>query len=169
MDNFQKEKENSIQEKEDNIQEKENNIQEKEDNIRPPDKVIKERLIEDNRCEFQKQMDKALYNSLQEFKKQDEMNMSYEEELIKIYNEECTRRKNVFREFLLNINRISKFDAKVKEIYEIIEPIIDSYCNQIVQFCSFDEDTYNKIFNILKTIRNNQIAFDTLKTIIIKD
>ena len=73
----------------DNIQkEKENSIQEKEDNIRPPDKVIKERLIEDNRCEFQKQMDEALYNSLQELKEQDEMNMTYEEELIKIYNEQ---------------------------------------------------------------------------------
>ena len=77
--------------------------------------------------------------------------------------------KKIFKEFLFNIDRIGKFDKNVKEIYEIIEPIIDSYCNQIIQFLSFDKDTYNKIFNVLKTIRNNQIAFDTLKTIIIEE
>lgn len=141
----------------------------KDDDVRPPDKVFKERLIQDTRSEFEKQIDETLYKSLQELKIQDEINMTFEEELIKTHTEEYNKRKKIFKEFLFNIDRIGKFDKNVKEIYEIIEPIIDSYCNQIIQFLSFDKDTYNKIFNVLKTIRNNQIAFDTLKTIIIEE
>jgi hypothetical protein len=56
----------------------------------------------------------------------------------------------------------------VREIYEIIDPIIESYCNQIIQVCELDDETYNRIFSLLKKIRNNKLVFDTLQNIILK-
>jgi hypothetical protein len=38
---------------------------------------------------------------------------------------------------------------------EIIEPIIESYCNQFIDNCKIDEITYNRIFKGLKGIRTN--------------
>lgn len=140
-----------------------------EDNIRPPDEVITEQLVEDNRCEFQKQMDEALYISLQEIKQQEVININFEEQLIREHQQETNRRKEIFNDFLLKLNKIIKFDKEVREIYEIIEPIIDGYCNQALKFCTFDKKTYDKIFNILKNIRNNEFVFDTLKLIILSE
>ena len=64
----------------------------KDDDVRPPDKVFKERLIQDTRSEFEKQIDETLYKSLQELKIQDEINMTFEEELIKTHTEEYNTR-----------------------------------------------------------------------------
>ena len=54
-----------------------------DEEIRSPDEVKRERLIQDNRCEFQKQMDEALYLSLQEIKQQEEISQNYEEGITK--------------------------------------------------------------------------------------
>lgn len=140
-----------------------------EDNIRPADQVITEQLIQDNRSDFEKQIDEALYISLQEIKQQEEINRTFEEQLMKEHSEESSRRKEIFNEFLFNLNKIKRFDNEVREIYEIIDPIIEAYCIQAIQFCVFDEETYNKIFNTLIKTRNNKLAFDTLKTIILKE
>jgi hypothetical protein len=103
------------------------NYSEYNDEIRQPDSVISEQLLNDTRSEFQKQMDEAMYISLQEIKKYEESNQKYENELIQQYVEETTRRKELFTSFLFDLNRLMKFDNEVREIYQIIEPIIDSF------------------------------------------
>ena len=138
-----------------------------EDNIRQPDNAFKETLLEDTRSDFEKQMDEALQLSMQEINQQLNINKKYEEQLLKDYYTETERRSNIFKNFLFNINKVRKFDKKIEEIYNILDPIIDSYCGQFIENCKLDKKTYNKIFDTLKQIRNDQQAFDILKTIIL--
>jgi hypothetical protein len=140
-----------------------------EDNIRPPDEVRSDQLLEDTRSDFEKEIDEAIYLSYQDLREKQEISRKYEEQILKEYNEESNRRKEIFRDFLLSLNKISRFDKEIREIYEIIEPIIDSYCNQYIEVCELDEQMYDKIFGLLKKIRNNQLASEILNTIIIKE
>jgi len=140
-----------------------------EDDVRPPDDVVRETLLEDNRSEFDKQIDEAIYLSMQEMEKQYEINLQYEEKLLKNYESECERRNELFKEFARNLIKISRIDKETQEIYDILEPIIDSYCKQYIQTCELDAETYDKIFNTLKKIRNNQQTLDALKTIILRE
>lgn len=139
-----------------------------EDNIRPPDEAFNEQLIEDNRDDFEKQVDEAIIISKQEMDQQCDINRKYEEQLLKDYASETSRRSELFKDFLFNLKKISNFDKETGEIYNILDPIIDSYCNQCIQTCELDSETHDKIFNILKKIRNNTLVLDTLKTIILK-
>jgi hypothetical protein len=139
------------------------------ENTRAPDKVIKERLLDDDRSEFEKQTDEALYLSLQELKEQEEINSIYEDDIINTYTNETRNRKELFRELLFDLNKLTKFDKDIKEIYEIIEPIIDTYCGQFINFCELDEETYDNIFKIVGTVRTNKKNIEALKTILIKN
>lgn len=140
-----------------------------EDNIRAPDEVVKETLLEDTRSDFEKQLDEAMYLSMQEINQQIDINNQYEEQLVKDYDLETNRRNEIFKKFLFNLNKVGKFDKKVGEIYDILDPIIDSYCGQYIETCELDGETYDKIFNTLKEIRNDQQAFNILKTIILRE
>ena len=139
-----------------------------DEEIRAPDEVKREQLMNDNRCEFQKQMDEALYLSLQEIKLQQEISSKYEEEIIKNYHNEINERREKFGGLLLDINKLIRFDKDIKEIYEIIEPIIESYCNQYIEYVELDEDTYDRIFKVIGTIRTNKKNLDLLKEIIFR-
>lgn len=140
-----------------------------DEEIRAPDEVKIEQLMNDNRSEFDKQIDKAIYLSLQEIKNVEEVNKQYEELIIKNYNDEIIFRKEKFQQLLLDMNKLMRFDKDIKEIYEIIEPIIESYCNQYIEFVELDVDTYDKIFKVIGTIRTNKKNLENLKTIIIKN
>jgi hypothetical protein len=146
-----------------------NSIDNFDDNIREPDEVKYERLIEDNRTDFQKQMDEALYTSMEDFKKQQEIYDNYEEELKKEYLNEVIKRREKFKLFILDLNKLIKFDKEIKEIYDIIEPIIDNYCTQYIEICKIDIITYDKIFETLNKTRANKQALEFLKTIILKE
>ena len=139
-----------------------------EDEIRAPDEVKSEQLMNDNRSEFDKQMDEALYLSLQEIKLQQEISSKYEEEIIQNYYNEINERREKFGGLLLDINKLIRFDKDIKEIYEIIEPIIESYCNQYIEYVELDEDTYDRIFKVIGTIRTNKKKLDLLKEIIFR-
>jgi hypothetical protein len=56
----------------------------------------------------------------------------------------------------------------MKEIYEIIEPIIDSYCAQYITQCEIDSVTHDRIFKVIGNVRTNKNAIELLKKIIIK-
>ena len=135
--------------------------------IRPPDNIIREQLVQDNRSEFEKQIDQAIYLSLEDSKKRDKLNEDFEKELIKKFNKELIDRKEIFTNFLLQLNRLIRFDKDIKEIYEIIQPIIESYCNQAIEVCEFDKKTYEKIFTTLSTVRTNKESIELLRKIIL--
>jgi hypothetical protein len=136
--------------------------------VRSPDKVKTERLMEDTRSEYEKQMDEALYLSIQEFKKQEEINRKYEEEILNEHVKIINERKELFQGFLFNLNKLIRLDKDVKEIYEIIEPIIDSYCTQSINHCEIDSVTYDRIFKIIGNVRTNINTVELLKKIIVK-
>lgn len=146
-----------------------NSFNDTEDIIRPPDEVRVEQLLEDTRSDFEKEMEKAIQLSLQEAIFEEENARKYEEQIIQEHKSEVNRRKNIFTKFLFDLNKLIKFDKDVKEIYEIIEPIIDSYCLIHLQVCELDEITYEKIFTLLNKIRTDKNALEILKTIIIKE
>jgi len=157
-----------------------------EDNIRPPDKVKRDQLLDDyftneneneNENEndnyndkniFEKETEDAIYLSLYELNEQQKKNKAYEDEIIDRYLNETNQRREKFRELLEDMNKISKYDKELKEIYDIIEPIIDLYCNQYIEFYDFDTETYAKIFKIMGTLRNSKQKIELLKTIIIQ-
>ncbi len=140
-----------------------------DDNIRPPDEIKVEQLLEDTRSEYEKQIDEAMYLSFQEIKNQEELYKKYEEQLLRDYNDETNKRNEHFKKFIFDLNKLSKIDKEVKNIFNIIEPIIESYCLQYIQTCELDIETYEKIFKLLDKIRTDKSAVETLKTIIIID
>jgi hypothetical protein len=75
-----------------------------EDNIRPPDESVNDKLFEDTRSDFEKQIDEAMYISTQEIKQNQILNTQYEEQLLKDYAEETNRRKDFFKDLLFNLH-----------------------------------------------------------------
>lgn len=140
-----------------------------DDNIRDPDSIVSNQLLEDTRSDFEKEMDEAIYLSYQDLREKQELTRKYEEQLLKDYNEETTKRKKNFEKFLFDLNKISKIDKEIRGIYDIIDPIIESYCSQCINNCEVDIETHEKIFNLLSKIRTDKVAIDFLKTIILKE
>ena len=114
-----------------------------EEYIRSPDKVIKERLIWKEE-EFEEFEEDILQNMV-----------DYEKEIQKYFVEEKMRRKDTFNELLFKMKKISNYDKEVEEIYNIIEPIIESYCEQVIQYYEVDNVSYERIFSIISSIRVN--------------
>ena len=140
-----------------------------DDYIRPPDDIISEQLLDDDRSEFEKNIDEALYLSMLEFQKINEINNQYENELIKNYNDETNKRKDLFSNILNDICKLSKLDIKNKETYDLIENIINFYCNQYTNVYNLDEMSYIKVFEILNKIRSAKNIIPIFENFITKD
>lgn len=143
-----------------------------EENIRVPDRTKREKLIEEDVpiSENDIQLNEALYLSLQEKSIQEninKLNNLYEERIKNEYINELNKRKSIFYNLLFELNKLIKYDKEIKEIYEIIEPVIDAYCNQYIEYYEIDEITYDKIFKIIGTMRINKDVVNTLKNIFI--
>ncbi len=132
---------------------------------RQPDESIREQLLPDSRSEFQKQLDQALLLSLKE---EDEKLLKHEEEIINNYNAETNRRTELFKTLLFDLNKLIRFDKDIKDIYNIIEPVIHSYCFQYIETIELDAITYDKIFTTLCGIRTNKNNIDLLRSILLK-
>lgn len=126
-----------------------------EEDIRPPDQTKRETLLQYNRCDFDKELEEALYQSLQLYHNEVQKYEDLEKKIIQQHHDEIEKRKNLVRPILFELNRIRKFDTKINNIYEIIEPILDSYCSSAFEECTLDKKTYNTIFNGLTKTRIN--------------
>jgi hypothetical protein len=146
-----------------------NNNDNNDNNVRVPDLVKKEQLLQDTRSEYEKQIDEAMYLSIQDFKKQEEINEKYEEQIINEHARIISERKELFREILFDLNKLTRFDKDIKEIYEIIEPIIDYYCSQYINQYEIDSETYDRIFKVIGNVRTNKNNIELLKKLIIKN
>ena len=136
--------------------------------IRPPDEIKREQLVQkDTRSDFDREMEEALYLSMQEVRDEEIKNHKFEEEIINSYLEKQSKRRELFRDLLINMNKVARFDKDVKEIYEILDVIIEAYCLDYIQFAEVDKETRDKVFNVLKTIRVNKNTLDILQTIIV--
>jgi hypothetical protein len=138
------------------------------DNIRTPDEVKREALQQDTRTEYEKQIEEAINLSSMEYREKEIKNEMFEEEIIANYYKVSNERRDLFREFLFDLGKLIRFDKETKEIYEIIEPIIDSYCNQFIENYELDEVTYDRIFKALKGIRTNRKNIEHLANLLIR-
>ena len=134
--------------------------------IRKPDEAKREKLIADHCNEYNYEIDEALYQSMQDIILEQKRNEDYENELKNNFTKILSERSEIFKGLLFHMKRIACFDQNVKEIYEIIEPIIDAYCNQIIENCTIDQKTHERIFKTLSTIRTNKKSLKLLSMII---
>lgn len=152
------------------------------DDIREPDDIKKEQLIEDtslslsfnfnvnvneNNNIFDKEIEEAMKLSMQDVNQLQSSNDKYEEDLIKYYYDEKKKRSELFEPLLCKLQRLLKIDNEAKLVYDIIEPIIESYCCQFITTCELDIESYNMIFELLRNIRLDQKSINKLKTIIL--
>jgi hypothetical protein len=140
-----------------------------DEEIRPPDDIKREKLIQDTRSEFDREMEEALYLSMQEVREEEIKNHKFEEEIFNNYIKEQNERRELFRDLLINMNKLSRFDKDIKELYDFLDPIIEAYCNHYITRYELDKETHDKIFKVLKTIRVNKNTLDILQTIIVKN
>jgi hypothetical protein len=139
--------------------------------MRLPDEVVYEQLLEtpDVRSDYDKQIEHAISLSLQQINEENAVNVEYEKHLLDEYNNETIKRNESSRCILFDINKLLKYDKQAREIYEIIEPILNTYCFQCIDNCYIDKITYDKIFNFLKTVRTDKKNIEFLKTIILSE
>ena len=138
-----------------------------DEEVRAADEVTTERLIEDNRSLYDREIEEAVYLSMQEIRNNEIANYKFEEEVIKKYHSETLERREKFNDLLHNMNKLFKFDKDIKEVYDIIEPIIDAYCLDYIKHYELDQETHDKIFKVLRTIRISNNTFNTLREIIV--
>ena len=85
-----------------------------EEDIRPPDQSKRETLLQDNRSDFEKQLDEALYQSLQLYQDEVQKHEDLEQKFIQQQRQEIEKRKNLVRPILFELNRIRKYDVKIE-------------------------------------------------------
>jgi hypothetical protein len=79
------------------------------------------------------------------------------------------KKKNLLPIFKSKIQRLIYFDKELKEIYELIKPIIDLYETSYLNYHETDIVTYDKIFNNLRSLCIPKEEWSILKTIFIKN
>ena len=102
-----------------------------EDNIRKPDEVVRETLLEDNRDNYQKQIDEAMYLSMQEMNQEREINHEYEEKILKDYADETNRRVNLFKNFMANITKLMKLERFTIFLTQSLTHIVDNLLRRV--------------------------------------
>jgi hypothetical protein len=171
----------------DNINDYDFNNDINEDNIRQHDTVITERLVDDDLddlYEFEdiistpreqvtnnSILDKDINNAFEESKKEfeDMINREdeYEKKVIQDYLTMVEANKAKFQTLINDLNRLSKFDNDIREIYDIIEPIIHAHSANLLPVVEFDTITYDRIYKVLGSIRTDKNCIEELKKVII--
>ena len=131
------------------------------DNIRLPDNPIIERLIIKSLEE--EELEKILLASAEEY--ENEQIQKIVDEFDKI--NEVENRQKQFTNILFILQRLSHYDTKTLQVYNILEPIINNYVNCHYETYTIDKNIYDNIFNIIKSTRITQFEVELLKKIFI--
>lgn len=150
-----------------NFNDYENNEQE----IRPPDNPIREILVNNYNYNYiepyihndydydNNQLELAINESIKE---QEE----YEKKQLEML-EKTRLRVQTFKEVLFKIKKISMIDSQILKLYNIIEPMIDSYCACNIDIYECDKAMYDEIFGTLKTIRLTESELELFKNLFV--
>ena len=150
-----------------NFNDYENNEQE----IRPPDNPIREILVNNYNYNYiepyihndddydNNQLELAINESIKE---QEE----YEKKQLKML-EKTRLRVQTFKDVLFKIKKISMIDSQILKLYNIIEPMIDSYCACNIDIYECDKAMYDEIFGTLKTIRLTESELELFKNLFV--
>ena len=117
--------------------------------IRPADNIVRERLIDTSLSDVEDEMNFALNESLKDFEQT-------EESIFTSYNTELNKRQLETESIIMKLKKLSVYDDTVKDMLNVMEPIIELYCNQYINSYEFDKETYEFILNNIKKIRFSQ-------------
>jgi hypothetical protein len=136
------------------------------ESIRPPDKIKKEKLIDNIFDENMNDDDlkKVLQLSINEYNFVQEIE---EQKAIETISMEHKKRLKQFSTIKPKINRILLFDKTNASIYETILSIIEMYENEYITTYKADKDSYNNIFGTIKYIRITKEELNSLQNLII--
>jgi hypothetical protein len=148
-----------------------NNYENNEQEIRPPDNTIREILVNDYYyndniipCDYD-EYDNALQLAfIASMKEQEE----YEKKRLEML-EKTRLRVQSFKDILLKIKKISMIDPQILKFYNIIEPMIDSYCACNIDIYECDKAMYDEIFSTLKTIRLTESELELFKNLFVME
>lgn len=105
--------------------------------------------------------------SKKDFEEKIKREYEYEKQIMQHYFDTVEKNKAKFQPLINDLIRLSKFDTEIKEIYDILEYVIESYCAQVMPYVEFDIETYNRMFKILGSIRSDKKCIEELKNVII--
>ena len=139
--------------------------------VRPPDNTIREMLVNDYYyndniipCDYD-EYDNALQLAfIASMKEQEE----YEKKRLEML-EKTRLRVQSFKDILLKIKKISMIDPQILKFYNIIEPMIDSYCACNIDIYECDKAMYDEIFSTLKTIRLTESELELFKNLFVME
>jgi hypothetical protein len=83
--------------------------------------------------------------------------------------EKTRLRVQSFKYVLLKIKKISMIDPQILKFYNIIEPMIDSYCGCNIDIHECDKAMYDEIFSTLKTIRLTETELELFKNLFVME
>ena len=142
--------------------------------VRPPDPVIKERLVDygNNNDDFANynynylestsdDIDRILKESLQEFELAEEEKV---QEMLALERSEKVKKYTSIKE---RLQKIQGHDLLNKDTYGTIISIIELYEADFIESYLLDETSYKNIFKLLRTIRLTKEDLDLLGSLII--
>lgn len=136
-----------------------------ESNLRTPDKIKREKLMEYN--DIDDELNNAISESINEYNNYIKKICNDEKQLMEDIENDKKKRREICDPILFELKKLSRFDNKIKEVYDILEPILDSYMSQYIEKYEFDKETTNYIFNTLSKLRIKRENIEILKTIIL--
>jgi hypothetical protein len=137
-----------------------------DEDIRPPDEVIREQLQEDPRSEYEKDLEEAMYQSIESLKEEEKRQDEYAQRCVQIFEEERNQKYEQFDNIFKQLKKLSVYDMNLKNILDIMEPVIDAYCNGFIEYYGLDKISHDNIFDNLKKVRLSEEERQILKNIV---
>lgn len=138
--------------------------------LRPPDKIMREKLLDTNNNinELSDEEYNEIINlSIGEYNDYLKKIYDNEKELMENIEKDKKKRREICEPILFELKKISRFDNTIKNIYDILDPILDSYMSLLIDKYEFDVETHKIIFDTISTLRIKRENIEFLKTIIL--
>lgn len=133
--------------------------------VRPPDNIVADQLVDasDPQMRYEMELFEAMHQSQQEFLSEQ---MTFQENVIASYNAIYQSREKVFETLLAQLKKVGKRDKDIQFVYDLVEPVIEAYCAQFIETFELDNETHDKVFRLLKSVRVDKGAIEALGRIL---
>ena len=136
-----------------------------DEDVRIPDEAFEDQLLPTNGAprNNEQELDHIMALSLREYNLQQEKFFEKQMEEVK---QNIRQRTELLRPIREKFDKIGKYDAKVKEIYDILHYVFESFELLIITSYEFDELTYTNLMNIVCKIRFSERELAIIKDIV---
>ena len=162
-----------------------NEYEDTNDIVRPPDPVIRERLVDygdnndfsnynyhyqkpDKDKNIDKDIDKDMDEDIDRILKQSllDFELAEEQKIKDLIALERAERLQKYSNIKKRLQKVQGFDVKNKEIYNTIITIFELYETDFIDTYALDADSYNNVFRLLSTIRLTKEDLELLHELI---